>query len=371
MRWWSASRQENDIVYNKEEEVLPVVSVLMAAYNEEMVLEQKIQSLLDQNYPEDRLKIYIGSDNSTDRTNDILRSHSGGQLTPVIYTERQGKPGIINDLVSKVRQTDGHDDDHLLLLTDASVMLHEDVIFHLSKHFKNKDIGMVDAHMTYIGMKEDGISKSENTYLSSEVKLKSYESKLWRQMIGPFGGCFMMRANLYKDVPSKFLVDDFFLAMNVLADGHQVINELKAVCEEPVTHEDREEFKRKKRISTGNYQNLLHFSHLLNPFTTLGFSFISHKVIRWLGPFLMALILVTNIGLYILQEGIWMYLLLGQCIWYVVLPLLDSLFRAMGLNWLLLRNISYFNKMNYALFVGFLEFVGGVKSNIWQPTART
>ena len=370
MRWLSSRREGNRKLYNREDR-LPRVTVLMAAYNEEVVLEQKIQSLFDQNYPKDRLKIYVGSDNSTDRTNDILNTNSGDMLTAVLHSSRQGKPGIINQLVEKVRKIYKEDREHLLLLTDASVMLDKDTVFHLAKHFKNQEIGMVDAHMTYTGMKDDGISKSENSYLSTEVKLKSYESKVWGQMIGPFGGCFMMRADLYKEVPEKFLVDDFFLAMHVLSDGHQVINELDAICEEPVTHRDAEEFKRKKRISTGNFQNLLFFANVLNPFSTLGFSFISHKVIRWLGPFFMALILVSTIGLYILGSRFWLYLLLGQFVWYMVLPLADSIFRTMGLNIHLLRSISYFNKMNLALFMGFLKFVGGVRSNIWQPTART
>ncbi len=354
---------------HRVEDYLPQVYVLMAVYNEEIILQEKIDSLLQQDYPSDRLHIYIGSDNSTDSTNEILKTARGQHVTPIIFETRQGKPSIINQLAEKTLKS-STDKESLFLMTDASVILQADVVNKLARHFRNEKIGMVDAHMTYVGMKADGISKSENIYLSSEVKLKSDESKVWGQMIGPFGGCFMMRANLFRPVPSNFLVDDFFISMSLLSDGYQVINDLDAVCHEPVSHDASVEYRRKKRISAGNFQNLFHYKSLLWPFHTLGFSYISHKVIRWIGPILMILIGLSSLALAMMNGGLWKLVVIGQIVWYFIIPMIDKLIQRLGLRYALIRNISYFNMMNVALLAGMSHFLKGIQTSIWQPTKR-
>lgn len=365
----SRGKKDNEQVHSRND-ALPRVAVLMAAYNEELVLAEKIESLLAQDYPMDLVDIFIGSDNSTDGTNAILqRYHDGGKLQAILFAERQGKPNIINQLVAKVR--DAQREAQVYLMTDASVILEPDVLFQLARHFKNPKVGLVDAQMNYSGMKKEGISYSENTYLSSEVRLKHNESKLWGKMIGPFGGCFALRAELYKDVPSNFLVDDFYLAMQVLEEGYLAINELSASCHEPVSHESSEEFRRKRRISTGNFQNLFHFKHLLNPFSSLGFSFISHKVLRWLGPFIMIALFICSALLAGKGSLFFGAIVVLQLAWYVGIPLVDVLLTKLNIHLRPTRNIAYFNLMNWALLMGFFRFLGGVKSSVWTPTKRT
>jgi len=364
----------NTLKYNSKDDPsdLPTISILMAAHNEEAVIDQKIQSLLAQDYPIDKISIYIGSDNSTDTTNAIIDSytqlHKHIHLYP--FSTRQGKPCIINQLVQKAVLQRPVEQDHLFLMTDASVMLNTDVIFKLAAHFKNPEIGLVDTHMIYTGSQASGISVSEQNYLSGEVQLKSNESKLWGTMIGPFGGCFMMRSQLYFPVPKNFLVDDFFLAMKVLQRGYKVINELSAKCFESVSHEISEEFKRKKRISTGNFQNLNHFKGLLNPFKQLGFALWSHKVLRWLGPFFIIIMLVST---WVISSSSTFFIASSILLTVVVfgIPLMDKLLSVVGINISILRNIRYFFAMNLALLIGFFKYLKGVKSSVWQPTKRT
>ena len=108
-------------------------------------------------------------------------------------------------------------------------------------------------------------------------------------MIGPFGGCYMLRSNYFSKVPDNYLVDDFYIAMEVFRKGGLAINDLSAICTESNSSDILEEFKRKSRISAGNFQNLLTFKNLLwPPFSKLAFNFISHKVLRWLGPLFIA-----------------------------------------------------------------------------------
>lgn len=370
--WLAKGKTLNETRYTESDE-WPQVIVLMAAYNEEQLIAEKIETLLAQSYPKSKLSIYIGSDASTDKTDQILSNYAEqqNQLTFTPFKNRTGKPGIINELASQALAQNPNSEEVLFLMTDASVMLDKEVTKTLARHFKNKDIGMVDAHMRYSGIQKEGISTSENTYLSGEVKLKHNESKAWGRMIGPFGGCFMMRADYFHPVPGNFLVDDFYLAMKVLEQDKQVINDLEAQCREPVTHALTDEFRRKKRISAGNFQNLWTFKSLALPFSLTGFAFFSHKVLRWMGPFLMLLIIACSLGLASLGSMLGQILVGLQLIWYLLFPLLDWLLSRVHVHLGVLRNIRYFNLMNIALLSGFIKFVSGISTNVWQPTTRS
>ena len=347
---------------------LPAVAVLMAAHNEEAVIGAKMQTLLQQDYPLAKLHIYVGSDNSSDKTNKILTdlSQNHPNIHFIAFAERQGKPSIINHLAKLA----GRGEALIYLCTDASVLLRTNTITRLVQHFSNPEIGLVDAHMTYTGTKAAGISESEDQYLNGELRLKHNESKAWGKMIGPFGGCFAMRSLLFQPVPKHFLVDDFHLAMLVLEQEKLVINELSAICEEPVSHEITEEFKRKQRISAGNFQNLFRFRKALNPFSKLGFAFISHKALRWLGPFMMIIIFLCSLRLAVLGSLFFMVVTMLQFVWYIFVPLLDFIFEKMNLHLKPLRNIAYFNMMNWALLSGFFRYLRGIESGIWTPTKR-
>ena len=361
---------ENTIKYQSDDD-LPRVTVMMSAYNEEKYIAEKIGTLLNQDYS-GQLEIYIGSDNSSDKTNDIIEQMTqlNDNLHFYHYKERRGKPSVINDINNLIQEKYDINKKHIYILTDANVMLDSNVISILVSHFKNEKIGLVDAHMNYSGIKDEGISTSENTYLNGEVKLKHDESKVTKKMIGPFGGCYALRSDLFKPIPSHYLVDDFYLAMNVFSEGHLAINSLSAICREPVTHFLLQEYGRKKRIAAGNFQNLFHYVGLFNPLTKLGLSLISHKLIRWLGPFLILLIIVSCTILAIKSMVLYKLMLTGIIVWFILIPLIDFALSKLNINISLLRSISYFNLMNVALFAGFFKYLGGIKKGTWERTER-
>lgn len=346
------------------------VSVLMAVYNEEKVIRQKLDSLLMQEYSPSQLSIWIGSDNSSDQTNSILKEYSDlhNNIHCVYFTDRQGKPNIINQLAAKASATKT-DTQHIFLITDASVMLSPSVVFELARHFKTPDIAIVDANMQHIGMAAGDISQSEDHYISWEGRLKYHESVVWQHMIGPFGGCYALRAKYFAPVPHNFLVDDFYITMKVFEQGGLAISAPKAVCYEPVGHQISQEFRRKSRISAGNIQNLIHFRALWWPPMGLpNYAFFSHKVLRWLGP--LWLLLLPLAALCLAHNQFYFYTLLLIVSGYVIAPLLDSIFAKMGVHWPLLRHVRYFLTMNLALLAGYIKYLNGVKTNIWQPPAR-
>jgi len=188
-------------------------------------------------------------------------------------------------------------------------------------------------------------------------------------MMGPFGGCYALRKKLFTEVPTGFLVDDFYISMKVMEKGFKCVNQLDSVCYEDVSNDMRQEYRRKARISAGNYQNLKVFAKfLLRPFTPVGFCFISHKFLRWMTPFL---ILLSLISLAVLSASykIFLTMLLFELI-MLTTPLIDYVLGKMSIHLKFLRFASYFSYMNLALIRGFFNYASGVKSGIWQPTKR-
>lgn len=343
---------------------LPKVTILMAAYNEEAVIREKINSITSGLYPADRLEILAGSDASTDATNEILTSLE--KVIPILkffpFATRQGKPGIINRLAQ-------HASGEILVLTDANVLFNPDTLLEIVKPFSDPKMGLVDTRMVNLGMKIEGISYQEKAYISREVDIKTMESRLWGTMMGPFGGCFAIRRELFGPIPDNFLVDDFYLNMKVLEQGYKAVNHPEAIVFEDVSNDPSIEFRRKVRIATGNFQNLVRFKKLLfSSRPGLSFCFWSHKVLRWLGPVFMIAALISLVFL-AFESPLYLVLLTGYLL-VLMVPGLDYLLKKLNLHLRFFRFISYFLAMNLAMAKGLLRYLKGVKTNVWQPTKR-
>jgi len=363
LSWLAKGKKQNAIVYSNAYE-LPHVDILLAVYNEESVIEQKIKSTFESGYPIEKIHFYIGSDHSTDATNEIIaryqQQYQGLLLT--VFQGRTGKASIINQLVERSCS-------EVLILTDANVFFYPNTIFELVKHYKNDNIALVGGNLINDQHKEIGIAVQENEYLKRENLIKYQEGIVWGAMIGAFGGCFSIRRAEYKPVPANYIVDDFYITMSVFRNHKKSINELDAIYYEDITDKIEEEFRRKTRISTGNFQNLATFKDLLFPLNTgLSFCFISHKILRWLTPIFIITALLVNCILLPLH---WIYVVTfaGQLL-AMIIPFKDWLLRKIGIHMKLFRFISHFYVMNLALLIGFVNYTMGVKSNIWKPTER-
>ena len=353
------NREYESYSHNDE---MPSVSILMAAYNEEKVIEQKIRSIFKTTYPVEKIELWIGSDNSTDNTNDIIINLTK-EFTNIRFLDfesRQGKVAIINQLSEKVSS-------RLLVITDANVMFEKDTLFE--RFFKDERVGLVDTHMKNYGLKKDGISVQEKSYISREVYVKHLESSAFGTMIGPFGGCYAVRKELFEKVPQNFLVDDFFVCMNVLAKKKMAVNNLNAYVFEDVSNILSIEFKRKIRIATGDFQNLKYFRKLLwPPFTPVAFSFLSHKVFRWFGPFLLLGAFLSN--LFLAQNSKFYVILFILQIIVTILPFIDLVLKKFKFHVVFLRFATHFYTMNISLLIGFIKSLKGVRTNVWKPTSR-
>jgi cellulose synthase/poly-beta-1,6-N-acetylglucosamine synthase-like glycosyltransferase len=373
------NKKDNTIVYDRAVKVspfggdlegtLPHVFILMSAYNEQKVIREKLDSVFDTDYPLDKLSFYIGSDNSSDQTNAIIEEYASKypQIKFYPYTERNGKSGVLNKLYAAIEENGSKPDD-VFILTDANVLFTPSCIYEMVKHFKNTDIGQVAANVLNKGQRQDGISIQETSYIQRENLIKYREGLIWGAMQGAFGACYAMRASCFIPIPANFFMEDFYLSMSILCQGKKAISEFKSVCYEDVSNDVSEEFKRKTRISTGNFQNLFVYWKRLFKFDAVAFCFYSHKVIRWKGPFLIILMFLSSA---ILAVHLPFYLLVSALmVLFLISPLIDNLLKAIGINIGILRLIAYFNLMNWALLYGFFKYLKGVETSAWSPTKR-
>jgi cellulose synthase/poly-beta-1,6-N-acetylglucosamine synthase-like glycosyltransferase len=343
------------------EDELPAVGILMAAYNEEKVIGDKIASVFKTSYPVHKISFYIGSDASNDRTDAIVEEWA--QKYPQVklkrFGGRTGKSGIINQLATQSEES-------IFILTDANVMFKPDTIFNLVRHFKNIKTAQVAANIIKVSLNNNGIASQEKSYIALENKVKYAESLRWNVIMGAEGGCYAIRSGNFSPVPKNFYMDDFYVTLNVIEQGKEIVFDKEAVCHEDVPTQSQEEFKRKVRISIGNFQNLNRYRKLLlPPWKGSAFAFWSHKVLRWMTPFL--LIICFGVSFVLMFHSKLFVILFALQLLGFFMPVINWL---LHLNISLLRFVSHFYLMNLALLKGFFIYVKGVDSNVWQPTKR-
>lgn len=355
------SKPKNKVLEYTPDENLPNVAVLIAAYNEEKVIKEKIDSVFKTTYPISKIRVYVGSDASVDNTDQIVESlkQKYQNLELVKFSGRVGKISIINHLQSL-------GDEEILIMTDANVIFKPETLFELVKKFKDEKVGIVAANIIKESFNDEGIALQEKKYLSMENKIKACESNAFNLIMGAEGGCYAIRDNLFSKVPLKFIVDDFFITMQVLNRGKLTLFNPDAICIEDVPSDTAGEYKRKVRISSGNFQNLFFFKNFLFTFwKPVSYTFWSHKVLRWLTPFFLILSFVSSAFL-INHHPVFTVLFFLQLFGFLF-PLLDHIFKFQNS---FLKFISHFYLMNLALLDGFIKFTQGIKTSVWQPIKR-
>jgi len=356
-------KHENSIIYSFDDN-LPPVSILVAVYNEEQSIEDKIRSVFAGNYPHLKIDLIVGSDGSTDKTNLILDelTKEFPQLHYRASKQRTGKGNVLNAIIHEAKH-------ELLIYTDAKVILRSDTLYQLIKHFREPSIGLVGGKLLNKVHIASGISIQENAFMRREFILKHQEGMIWGRMVGAYGALYAIRKSLVPIIPVSFIADDFFITLKVFESNEKAILNPDAIGYLNVPNEMNEEFRRKVRIAKGNFQNLFAFLHLLwPPWKGSAFAYISHKVLRWLGPFFILSILVCNF--FLLEKGFIYVLTIYIQIILLFIPAVDYVLRKFGIHILFLRFITHFYGMNAALLAGFFKYLKGNKSNVWEPTRR-
>jgi cellulose synthase/poly-beta-1,6-N-acetylglucosamine synthase-like glycosyltransferase len=342
----------------------PSVTIVFSVFNEEKVIRRKLESILNSDYPKDKLQILIGSDNSTDQTHAIIEEFmaQNSAITLIKKTSRNGKLKIINELIDLT--TTQH-----LVFTDANVFFEPITLKALVYNLIAKDAKMVCGNILKFSPKNQGISDQEIFYMNFENQLKHHESLNYGFCVGVEGGCYAILKSDFVKVPDGFLMDDFFITLNVISKKGKVLFEPEALCYEDVNDAPMIEFKRKIRISLGNFRNLKYYKHLLFPITKgFGFAFFSHKVLRWFTPFaiIFSFMLCSILTIYF-PFFKWISLAYGALI---ILPILTVFLEKIKVKLPVINTLGHFILMNFALLLGFFKFISATNESAWEPPKR-
>lgn len=336
------------------EEYQPRVAMLVAAYNEENVIEEKLRNTAQLDYPAEKMEVLLGLDAPEDSTPERAAACTRSGLRVIPFSTRRGKLAVINDLAQRTTAD-------ILVFSDANTMLEPDCVQRLVRHFAHPRTGAVCGELRLASL--DGKGEMEGLYWRFELALKFLENRL-NCVLGANGGVYAVRRSLFRPM-AKWIVEDFQLPMEIRYEGHRVVYDPEAVGTEETAPTLAAEYNRKVRIGAGAYQTLLRNPGFLNPFKGLpAFAYFSHKVVRWLGPLLMLAILFSNIWL--LRHPYYAWTLALQCAFYLL--------AVAGWRWRTTSSMLavpfYFCAMNLALLFGLFYFLTGRQKSVWSSTPR-
>ena len=332
----------------------PSVSIIVSAYNEEQVIGDRLRNLRELDYPPERLEFVVGSDGSTDRTAAIVGACADGAVRGVAFPERRGKASVVNDLVAQARGD-------IVVLTDANTFFHPDAVRALVTALWRHPtacavVGRLDLRSPVATGNLDG------TYWRYETWIKTLESH-FGAVLGANGAIYAFHRARYRRLPAAAIVDDFLvpMLMRLHADG-EVFFVPAARAYETSPAQVRHELRRRVRIGAGDLQALLWTWRLLLPDKGLvAFSYFSHKVLRWLGPWLMLTGFAAN--LFLLGSPFFRWLFAAQLGFYGLGALAPVVRLAASAA-------RYFIALNVGLGFGFLRFVLGLQRPFWSTAPR-
>ena len=275
----------------QEDANLPEVTILIAAYNEEQVIEDKIKNTLALDYPQDRLTVFIVTDGSTDNTPQIVKKFHAVKLFH--EPQRKGKIHAVNRVMKWVSTP-------IVIFSDANTTVNREGVRNIVRHYQDETVGGVAGEKRIFKKSEDNASGSgEGLYWKYESFLKKKDSDVY-SVVGAAGELFSIRTALYQEPEDNIIIEDFYLSLRIAARGYRFIYEPDAYAMETASASVEEEWKRKVRICAGGFQAMGKLKELLNPFTygILSFQYISHRVLRWtLAPFFLPIVFLSSVWL--------------------------------------------------------------------------
>lgn len=343
---------------------LPTCTLVVAAYNEEHFIAQKIANSLQLNYPTGKLKFVFVTDGSSDKTPDIIAQHPQIQL--LHRPERAGKIAAVHRAMEYV-------DTEVVVFTDANTFLNTEAITRICRHYSDKTVGAVAGEKrVQIDASADASAAGEGFYWKYESALKKWDSELY-SVVGAAGELFSVRRNLYQDVPADTVLDDFMISMLIAAKGYRIIYEPEAYALETASENVSEELKRKIRIAAGGIQSILRLQGLLLPFKfpVLSFQYVSHRVLRWtVTPFFLIMAFITNFAVAFAAKGlIYELLFAGQVLFYC-LAIFGYIMEERHIRIKILFIPYYFCVMNYAVMAGIIRYFTTQQSSVWEKAQR-
>jgi len=335
----------------------PSISVLIAACNEEASIRQKLEQTLKLDYPSDKIEILVLSDGSQDHTDEIVRQFPDPRVRLVRIDERRGKTNAQNEGVKLARG-------EVLIFSDATTIYHPQALNYLAGNYQDPTVGAVSGRYQYFDPKETSpTGMGTIAFWSYENRIKTLQSR-----IGALTGCcgciYSVRKSAYTALAPD-VISDLVQPLWVIQQGYRVVFEDRALAYEETTESTSEEFAMRVRVITRGMRGLLSISELLKPWKHpwIAFQLFSHKILRWMVPLFLLLLLAVNFAL--INQPYFRGLLILQLCFYALalLQVLVPLHR----RWKPLGLPLYFCTLNAAAVLGAIDLLRGKKHVVWQP----
>jgi cellulose synthase/poly-beta-1,6-N-acetylglucosamine synthase-like glycosyltransferase len=341
---------------NRDLDFKPELTFLISAYNEEENIENCINSILNSNYPKEKIKIIVGSDGSSDKTNSILKTLNTqyANLDYIVFN-RIGKNNVLSELIKKTET-------EYIYFLDADMEIPENTISNIVSYMADSSVGAAFCNilMTHDTKETGGLG--EKLYQMFEKFLRINESKIF-STVNSFGACFVRRELIKDGYPDDKVLDDNYTILKVSSQGKRVIFDSDNIIYEKRPKILADEFQRRIRMIAAGLSTFLYFKeYLFFKKGTLSFFLYSHKIIRIFSPLYLILILVFSLLLEHTQFG--KNALLIQFLFY------SSVFAGYAFD-LLKAKIRIFKiplfyfVMNVSFIFGILRFISGKQNSIW------
>lgn len=352
----------------------PSVTLMIAAYNEEKVIENKLKNSLGIDYPSERLQILVVTDGSSDSTPVLVQNFAKDGVLLLHEAERRGKMAAIDRAMP---YTEGE----IVVFSDANNHYRPDAIRKLVTPFSDPEVGAVSG-AKLIDQQDDSLGASEGLYWKYESFIKRQESRLG-SCTSASGEILAIRKILYRKPPQNVINDDFYMAMQIVRQGYRFVYVPEAISYEKVSPSAQDEIVRRTRINAGRYQAIA-LARETVPFDrpVLVWQIVSHKFLRPLVPFFMISALVSNLlavafpiqegGLPLLAVPYGAIFLSTQIVFYIM-AWIGTRFTAQGKQSKIMKLLylpAFLTNSNFAALKGLVKFMRGGQFHIWERIQR-
>lgn len=342
----------------------PLVSIIVVGRNEGKNIESRLQNLCQQDYPPNKLEILFLSDGSSDRTvaiAQVARARYADTISRCLIIESspaQGKLAGLNRLVSEARG-------EIVVFTDCRQRFKPQVVAELVANFSDKAVGAVSGELFFANA-TDGAQAEMGLYWRYEKAIRKLES-ISGSVIGVTGAVYALRRELFRPHLPATILDDVVTPLLAMRQGYRVIFDERAIAWDKMSENIDQEWGRKLRTLTGNWQILSQYPFVFIHFRAqLFFRFFSHKISRLFVPFALIGLFVASLFL----DGCFFRLALaGQILGYALT--IAALVRPAWQKFRLMRLAAFFCLLNAAAFASFFVWMNGGSGTVWKtPSTR-